>query len=111
MMFLGIFFCTESPRWLARQDNWEKATQVLTRLRNLPADHPYIRMELDEMAEQLENERRLIGGSTFWDLQREMWTIPSNRKRALISIGLMINQQVSSAPTYLKFILANISIR
>ena len=52
-------------------------------------------MELEEMSDQLENARHLIGGSTFWDLQREMWTIASNRKRALISIGLMTNQQVS----------------
>jgi hypothetical protein len=29
------------------------------------------------------------------DLQREMWTIKGNRKRGLISIGLMICQQVS----------------
>ena len=41
------------------------------------------------MAEQLENERRLIGGASFMDLQREMWTIKGNRNRALISIGLM----------------------
>jgi hypothetical protein len=40
-------------------------------------------------------ERRLVGGSSFMDLQREMWTIPGNRKRALISIGLMICQQMT----------------
>lgn len=29
-LFLGICLCNESPRWLARQDNWEKATKVLS---------------------------------------------------------------------------------
>jgi hypothetical protein len=47
------------------------------------------------MAEQLDNERRLIGGSTFMDLQREMWTIKGNRNRALLSIGLMVCQQMT----------------
>jgi len=52
-------------------------------------------MELSEMREQLELERRLIGGASFMDLQREMWTIPGNRNRALISIVLMICQQMT----------------
>jgi len=94
-MVIGVFLCNESPRFLAKQDNWEKATEVIVTLRNLPADHPYVRMELEDMAEQLENERRLIGGASFMDLQREMWTIPANRKRALISIGLMVCQQMT----------------
>jgi hypothetical protein len=39
-------------------------------------------------------QRRLIGGASFMDLQKEMWLIPGNRKRALISIALMTCQQV-----------------
>lgn len=31
-LFVGIFLCHESPRWLARQDNWEKATAVLSKV-------------------------------------------------------------------------------
>ncbi|KAK2628692.1 hypothetical protein QTJ16_001795 [Diplocarpon rosae] len=94
-LFIGAIFCNESPRWLARQDNWEDATRVLSHVSNLPPNHPYVQMELDEMRVQLENEQRLIGGATFWDLQREMWTIKGNRNRALISIGLMVCQQMT----------------
>lgn len=108
-MFIGVSFCNESPRFLAKQGNWEGAKAILIKLRNLPGDHPYVRMELEEMAEQLENERRLIGGSSFMDLQRDMWTVPTNRKRALISIGLFICQQMTGvnainyyAPTIFK---------
>lgn len=68
--------------------------ELLT-LDSLPPDHPYVQMELDDMKEQLENERRLVGGASFMDLQREMWTIKGNRNRALISIGLMICQQMT----------------
>jgi sugar porter (SP) family MFS transporter len=85
----------ESPRFLAKQDRWEEATSVLSRIRGLPADHHYVQGELRDMSEQLEHERILIGGSGLKDLLREMFTIPGNRKRALISIGLMICQQMT----------------
>jgi hypothetical protein len=62
-----MFLCHESPRWLARQDNFEKALKVLSITRNLPLDHPYIQMEINDMNEQLENERRLIGGASFME--------------------------------------------
>lgn len=47
------------------------------------------------MFDQLEYERRLVGGSSFKDLVKEMVTIPGNRKRALITVGLMICQQMT----------------
>jgi len=95
LLFFGMLFCNESPRFLAKQDNWEKATSVLSHVRNLPADHPYVQAELLEMQAQLEEERAKVQGSGFWSMQREMWTIPGNRKRAMISIGLMICQQMT----------------
>lgn len=85
----------ESPRWLAKADRWEQATTVLARQRNLSPTHPYVQGELKDISDQLEHERMLIGGSTTKDLLREMFTIPGNRKRALISIGLMICQQMT----------------
>ncbi|KAK5674158.1 hypothetical protein LTS10_013100 [Elasticomyces elasticus] len=94
-LIIFISLCNESPRFLAKQDRWEDAEKVLTNVRQLPRDHPYIRSELADIATQLEHERMLVGGSGFMDLQREMWTIPGNRKRALISIGLMICQQMT----------------
>jgi len=92
---LGMLISNESPRWLAKTDQWEKANMTLSKLRNLPRDHPYVQAELQDMREQLEAEARLIGGSGFWDLQREMWTIKGNRHRAFLSIGLMACQQMT----------------
>jgi hypothetical protein len=51
-----MLLCNESPRWLARQDNWEKAGRVLSITRNLPEEHPYIIMEMTEMRDQLDLE-------------------------------------------------------
>lgn len=68
---------------------------MLARVRNLPLSHEYVQTEIKEMYDQLEYERRLVGGSRLKDLLREMFTIPGNRKRALITIGLMICQQMT----------------
>lgn len=92
---IGMVISNESPRWLAKTDQWEEAAATLGRVRNLPSDHEYVQAELHEMREQLEFEARLAGGSGFWDLQREMWTIKGNRNRALISVGLMVCQQMT----------------
>lgn len=61
----------------------------------LPADSEYVQHEIQEMADQLDHERRLTGDATFKTLLREMWTIPGNRNRAIISILLMIFQQMT----------------
>ncbi|KAL6849686.1 hypothetical protein ACO1O0_009229 [Amphichorda felina] len=83
------------PRWCATKDDWERATSILSQLRGLPADSEYVRSEIEDMAEQLDHERRLTGDATARALFREMVKIPGNRKRALISIMLMICQQMT----------------
>ncbi|CAK7239143.1 MAG: hypothetical protein STHCBS139747_000570 [Sporothrix thermara] len=93
LIFVSILFCPESPRWLAGRDNWEAATAVLSDVRHLPPEHPYVQQELLELRTQLDEEQRSAYGSGFWALQKECWLVPSNRKRALLSMGLMMCQQ------------------
>lgn len=95
LLFTGMLFCKESPRWLARTDRWEKSSEVLSHVRKLPASHPYIQAEMLEMRRQLEEELASVNGGTgFMPILREMWTVPGNRRRAILSIVLMICQQV-----------------
>ena len=89
------FLCNEFPRRLTKAGLWERATAVLLRVHNLPPTYPYIQGELSTIAEQLEHEYLLTSGSTLKDLLCEMWEIPDNHKRVLISIGLMICQQMT----------------
>ncbi|KAK4231652.1 putative permease [Podospora fimiseda] len=114
LLCLSMLLCHESPRWLARQDRWEDTKRILSNIRNLPPDHPYVQEEFQEIVDQLDHERRLIGDATFWNLQREMWTIPGNRKRALISITLMICQQMTGTNainTYAPLIFQNLGLK
>ncbi|KAI0006606.1 general substrate transporter [Xylariaceae sp. FL0662B] len=113
LLFFLMWICNESPRYLARKDRWEEARAVLTRIRNLPSDHPYLQEEFREIADQLDYERRLIGDASFWSLQKEMWTVATNRKRAILSIMLMICQQMTGTNainTYAPLIFQNLGI-
>ncbi|EAA34662.1 general substrate transporter [Neurospora crassa] len=113
LLCVCMLLCHESPRWLARRDRWEECKSVLARIRNLPPDHPYIVDEFREIQDQLEQERRLQGDATYWDLTRDMWTVAGNRKRALISIFLMICQQMTGTNainTYAPTIFKNLGI-
>jgi sugar porter (SP) family MFS transporter len=95
LLIIGMFLSPESPRWCARKDDWERATAILSRTRGLPASHEFVANEINEMAEQLDSERRLVGDATFKVLMKEMWTVPGNRKRAIISVLLMVCQQMT----------------
>ncbi|KAK5449907.1 hypothetical protein LTS15_008480 [Exophiala xenobiotica] len=95
LLFCSIFFCPESPRWLASRDNWDKASSILSTVRQLPATHPYVQAELLEMKTQLDAERGRAGGNSYWALTKEAWTIPGNRKRCIMVIVLMVAQQMT----------------
>lgn len=64
-------------------------------MQRLPSDSEYVRNEIQEMSQQLEIERRLVGEATAKTLLKEMFTIPGNRRRAIITIMLMICQQMT----------------
>ncbi|KAK0390543.1 hypothetical protein NLU13_0047 [Sarocladium strictum] len=62
LLFTGMLFCPESPRWLARQDNFEAAEKIIVKLRQLPADHPYVVREIREIRLQVEERSTLHMG-------------------------------------------------
>ncbi|KAF4983961.1 hypothetical protein FZEAL_753 [Fusarium zealandicum] len=50
----GMLWCPESPRWLARGDNFEAAEKVLVMIRGLPSEHAYLRQEMGDIRAQVE---------------------------------------------------------
>lgn len=74
----------------------------------LPESHEYVQNELQEMSAQLEVEKRLTGNASASTLWKELVTIPGNRKRAIISVLLMVCQQMTGRYLSLRLIfLAN----
>ncbi|KAL8415469.1 hypothetical protein RB596_006181 [Gaeumannomyces avenae] len=95
LIMVSMYLCNESPRHLAKQDRWEEAQEVLVRICGLPIEHPYVAKEFVEIRHAIESENALLGGTGWRDLMKGMWTVPANRKRALISITLMFFQQMT----------------
>lgn len=92
VLFLGMFICPETPRFMAKQDNWEAAEKVLCHLRMLPADHPYIRRELADIREQAEfmNAGHLTAKQQFKRLFQK-----GTRNRIAIGLILMCCQNMT----------------
>ncbi|KAK6536236.1 hypothetical protein TWF281_000479 [Arthrobotrys megalospora] len=53
LLFCGIFWCPETPRWYAKHERWEEVSETLSWIRKLPIDHEYVRNELEEIRAQI----------------------------------------------------------
>lgn len=59
LLFLGMIFLPESPRWLARHDRWEECHSVLTLIHGKGnSESPIVMTEMQEIREMCEFERQ-----------------------------------------------------
>lgn len=49
LLLVGMALCNESPRFLAKQDRWDEALATLSKVRGLPATHPYVEQEFQDI--------------------------------------------------------------
>ncbi|KAL2126087.1 hypothetical protein VTI74DRAFT_1723 [Chaetomium olivicolor] len=89
ILFFGLLILPETPRYLIKKDNAEKAAQSLSRLRRLPIDHEAIAAELAEVRATHEFEMTMGQGS-YMDCLR-----PPILKRQLTGMGLQALQQLT----------------
>lgn len=95
LLLIGMIFANESPRWLVSRDRLEDAIAVMTKLRRLPADHPYLATEIHEIREQVAAEKQAVSGSSYFMLLKELFTVPSNRRRLLMCTLLQVWSQLT----------------
>lgn len=69
IIFVGMIFLPETPRYLIKQGKPEKASKALSRLRRLDVDHPGLIEELGEIQANHEYELSL-GKATYIDCFR-----------------------------------------
>ncbi|KAJ6185856.1 hypothetical protein N7519_007157 [Penicillium mononematosum] len=101
ILFIGMIFANESPRFLAMKSP-EKAHAVLSKLRDLPMDHPYVQNEMEGILLQLEEERALAANASAFTLFKEAFTVKSYRRRTFLCVTLMMwsNLTGTNAMTY-----------
>jgi sugar porter (SP) family MFS transporter len=81
---IGIMFTPESPRFLLSKNKSTDALRVLSKFRNLPADHPYVQEEFNGIERQLNAEIEAVSGATVWDLLKETFTVTEYRRRFVL---------------------------
>ncbi|KAK4151366.1 high-affinity glucose transporter RGT2 [Chaetomidium leptoderma] len=89
ILFVGLLVLPETPRYLIKRDNAEKAALALSRLRRLPVDHEAIAVELAEVRASHEAEMA-VGAGSYLDCFR-----PPILKRQLTGMGLQALQQLT----------------
>ena len=85
LLFVGLYFVPESPRWLLMKNQDENAEKVLETVR---PNKKVITTEIKEVKDAI-NQEKEIKQATFKDL-----AIPWVRRIVLIGIGLAIMQQI-----------------
>ncbi|KAI0359460.1 AmMst-1 [Trametes cingulata] len=92
ILFGGMLWLPETPRWLIKQNRHEDAARAMSRLRSLPMDDPVVKDEIADIVTAL-NEEREMGQSSYLDCFRS-----SRNKialRTLTGIALQAWQQLT----------------
>jgi len=90
-----MFFQPESPRFLMEKNKPEQARAVLSRIRNLPGDHPYIEYEMARYKTQLDSELEITNGDASLMAKFAVLKQGTNLKRLGFGIALMFFQNFS----------------
>ncbi len=89
ILIVGLLFLPETPRYLIRKGDHEKAARALGRLRRLPADDPSIVSELAEIHANHKHELSM-GQASYLDCFREPMI-----KRQLTGMAVQALQQLT----------------
>ncbi|KAK8056841.1 hypothetical protein PG993_002068 [Apiospora rasikravindrae] len=89
-MFLTMFFVIDTPRGLISRGKRELGLKNLCKLRNLPAEHPYVRQEYSEICAQVDTEQELTKGTNYWVVIKDIFTIRSNARRFFLATTLFV---------------------
>lgn len=63
VLFIGVLFLPETPRWLIRKDKIEQAENTLSWIRKLPVQHEYLKNELKGIHAELRQELQETGAA------------------------------------------------
>jgi len=90
LLFFSMLLMPESPRWLAKKDRWEDCHKVLTLVHGKgDPDSPFVRIEMQDIQEMVEFERRNKDAS-YMDLLK-----PNMLNRTIVGLFMQIWSQLT----------------
>jgi hypothetical protein len=101
-MFAGIIFLLsfvqyESPRYLVKRGQLDKAISNLSRIRGLPADDDYVMREITAIQTSHDAEMEATMGSGPIGVLKETFLVPSNLYRVYLTFMAQLLSQWSGA--------------
>jgi MFS family permease len=90
LLCLMVPFVPETPRFLINHGKSEQGLKNLCRLRKLPADHPYVQTEYQEIEAQVRYEQECYQGHSYWVVLKDIFTIRSNSRRLFLAVMLFL---------------------
>jgi len=97
LIFTLSWFCIESPRWLVKVGKHELAAVNLGKIRGQPATHDMVVAELSDVRAQLDREREATLGASWFGIVKELFLLPANRYRIMLSVMSQLLAQWSGA--------------
>jgi hypothetical protein len=90
LAFIGSFFITDTPRWLASKDRTEEALDALTRLRKADKDTDAVAIELEYIREQVRFRAEALQSTSSWTIAKEIVTVRKYRERFLLGFAFQV---------------------
>lgn len=99
-LLFGTLIVPESPRWLAKQDEWEKAIDIITKVQaNGNHDNPQVIIEIEEIKEVIRIEKD-AKNLTILDLFRK-----DSLNRTIVGIFGQIWQQLTGMNVLMYYVV------
>ncbi|KIW66365.1 hypothetical protein PV04_05701 [Phialophora macrospora] len=105
-LLVAIPFLVESPRWIANHRSLAEASTVISRLRDLPEDHPEVANVVNEIATALQEEKGGKWTEIFHNGGQQ------NFRRMMLGVGGLYMQQLCgiNAVAYYIAVILNVQV-
>ncbi|KAG9256579.1 quinate permease [Emericellopsis atlantica] len=94
-VMISIWFLLETPRALIARGKDEEGLKNLCKLRQLPAEHPYVQQEYNEIVAQTESEQGSARSFNYIAVFKSLAGSATNRRRFLLSMLLFLFQKLT----------------